>query len=107
MVMAAPQGGRGLRLRVFGFPVHIDVSFFVVMAIFGFSGRNTITGLVAWIAIGAVSILLHELGHAFVARTTGAAPAIALVAFGGVTTYRPPAPLTRARSLAISATGPL
>ena len=40
---------------------------------------------------------LQVLGHAVVARTTGARPAIALAGFGGLTTFEPPRPLSRGR----------
>jgi Zn-dependent protease len=105
----AVQGGRRLRLRVLGFPVHIDLSFVLIMGILGFGGmtRGNLRDLVLWLIVATVSVLVHELGHAVVARTTGAEPEIALTGFGGVTTWVPPAPLSRARSLAISLAGPL
>jgi stage IV sporulation protein FB len=105
----AVQGGRRLRLRVLGFPVHIDLSFVLIMGILGFGGmtRGSLRDLVLWLLVATVSVLIHELGHAVVARTTGAEPEIALTGFGGVTTWVPPAPLSRARSLAISLAGPL
>jgi stage IV sporulation protein FB len=101
------EGGRGLRLRLFGFPVHVDLSFVLIMGLLGYvSGVRGWDLLLLWIAVATVAILIHELGHAVVARTTRARPAIALTGFGGLTTYVPPAPLTRARSFAISVAGP-
>ena len=107
--MSTPvEGGRGLRLRLFGFPVHIDVSFVLIMGLIGWlSGVRTARDLVLWLVVAALAVLLHELGHAFVARTTGARPAIALSGFGGVTTYVPPRPLSRARSFSIAVAGPI
>jgi Zn-dependent protease len=101
------EGGRGLRLRVFGFPVHIDLSFVLIMGFIGWlSGANSPVRIVMWLVVAALAVLVHELGHAFTARTTGAKPAIALTGFGGVTLYAPPTPLSRARSLAIAVAGP-
>jgi Zn-dependent protease len=101
------EGGRGLRLRVFGFPVHIDLSFVLIMGLIGWlSQANTPVLMGLWLVVATLAILVHELGHAVVARTTGARPAIALTGFGGLTTYAPPRPLSRARSLAIAVAGP-
>lgn len=106
--MSTPvEGGRGVRFRVLGFPVHIDLTFVLVMGILGwFSGANSVTEILTWLVVAALAVLVHELGHAIVARTTGARPAIALTGFGGVTTYSPPGPVSRSRSLAISLAGP-
>ncbi len=100
-------GGSGLRFRLLGFPVRIDLTFVIVLGFLGLGGGLNVVRLAVWIGIGAVSVLAHELGHALVARTTGAHPTIDLYGFGGVTQYRPPAPLSRARQLAISLAGPM
>jgi hypothetical protein len=92
---------------VFGFPVRIDLSFVIVLGFLGLSGPVTASRLVAWVVIGAVSVLAHELGHAVAARTAGAQPTIDLYGFGGVTRYRPPRQLSRLRQLSISIAGPL
>lgn len=101
------KGGRALlRGRVLGFPVHLDVSFVLVLGLLGYVSGFTRGRLVLWLVIGTLSILAHELGHAVAARAAGAQPHIALVGFGGVTTFTPPRPLSRARSLGISVAGP-
>src|SRR4051794_37398031 len=71
------------------------------------SGADTAPLIGLWLVVATLAILVHELGHAVVARTTGARPAIALTGFGGLTTYAPPRPLSRARSLSIAVAGPL
>lgn len=107
MSIAPVEGGRPLlKGRLFGFPVHLDISFVIIMGILGWYPGATLTDIVLWLLITPVAVLVHELGHAFVARTTGAEPAIALAGFGGVTSYVPPHPLSRGRSLAISLAGP-
>jgi Zn-dependent protease len=98
-------------LRLFGFPVHLDFSFVIIMGILGYypadTQQETIRNLVIWLLITPFAVLTHELGHAFTARAAGAvAPEIALAGFGGVTSYSTPGPLSRARSLGISLAGP-
>jgi Zn-dependent protease len=101
------QGGRPIaKFRVFGFPVTIDISFVVVAALLGYYPGVTARGFVVWLAMVPLAVLSHELGHAFVARPTGAEPAITLAGLGGVTTYVPPRRLSRGRSVAISLAGP-
>ena len=101
------QGGRPLgRFRVLGFPVHIDLTFVLFVGFLGFSQGLTLSELVVWVLVAVVSVLLHELGHAVLARRTGASPAITLMAMGGVTTYVPPRQLSRLESLGISLAGP-
>lgn len=101
------EGGRPIaRLRLFGFPVTLDVSFVVIVAILGWYPGVPLRDYVVWLAMVPLAVLVHELGHAFVARTTGASPAITLAGLGGLTSYLPPRPLSRARSVAISIAGP-
>jgi Zn-dependent protease len=107
--MSTPvEGGRALlRGRVLGFPVHVDVSFLLVMGLFGYSyWSGSLRDIVLWVVIATVAVLAHELGHAVAARAAGAQPHIALVGFGGITTFTPPGPLSRVRSLGISLAGP-
>ncbi|HEX8201825.1 MAG TPA: site-2 protease family protein [Isosphaeraceae bacterium] len=78
-----------LRFRVLGFPTRIHPLFWLVTAFLGGLGRDGTTPLevVLWIACVFVSILVHELGHALVARFHGAWPAIILHGFGGLCVY--------------------
>lgn len=109
MLPAPTSRPGGLRFRLFGFPVRIDPLFVVVMAILGAAGQDglALDHILVWIGVAAVGVLAHELGHAFVARTTGAKPTIDLYGMGGVTTFVPPRPMGRFRSFAVSVTGPL
>jgi Zn-dependent protease len=101
------QGGRPLlRGRVFGFPVHLDLSFVIIMGLIGYRPGVTLVQMGLWLLITPIAVLVHELGHAVLARAAGAQPEIALAGFGGVTTYTPPTELSRARSLGISLAGP-
>jgi Zn-dependent protease len=107
MTMPLVEGGRAIaRFRVLGFPVTIDISFVVVVAILGWYPGVQARDMVIWFVVVPVAILVHELGHAVVARTTGAQPVITLAALGGLTSFLPPRPISRARSIAISVAGP-
>src|SRR4051794_21189845 len=107
MTMPTVEGGRPIaQFRVFGFPVTIDISFVVIMAILGWRPGGALRDFVVWLVIVPIAVLVHELGHAFVARTTGASPSIHLAGLGGLTTYLPPHRLSRARNIAISVAGP-
>ena len=106
--MSTPvQGGRSLAsFRLFGFPVHVDLTFVLFVGLLGYQPGIAISELLVWVVLAFLAVLFHELGHAFAARRTGARPAIALVMLGGVTTYTPPRQLSRLTSLGISLAGP-
>ena len=107
MTMPMIEGGRPIAsFRLFGFPVTIDISFVIIVAILGWYPGVDAESFVAWFVLVPVAVLVHELGHAFVARTTGAQPTITLAGLGGLTSYLPPHQLSRARSVAISLAGP-
>lgn len=94
----------GFRIgRWFGFPVQIDYSWFLVAAlvVWTFSAGEFPRllpgyGRSAYVAMGTVaavlfflSVLLHELGHAVVARTRGiTVESITLFVFGGIAQAR-------------------
>jgi Zn-dependent protease len=93
---------------MFGVGVHIDLSFVLIMGLVGYlSDIRTPGDLALWLVVATLAVLVHELGHAMVARTTGAVPQIALTGFGGVTMYSPPRPPGRGLSLAIAMAGPI
>ena len=68
-------------------PVTVRSSFLIVAALIGFLGVGSIEQTIAWIFIVFVSILIHELGHAFTARRFGSQVAIELNGFGGLTRW--------------------
>ena len=101
------EGGRPIaRFRVFGFPVTVDISFLIIVGLLGWYPGVALRDVAIWVVLATVGVLVHELGHAFVARTTGAEPVITLAGLGGLTSYVPPNPVSRARSVAISVAGP-
>ena len=91
------------RIRIAGFPVRIEVTFFLVAAILGQGRPGNL--LLAWIGVVFVSILAHELGHAVAFRTFGDTPRITLHAFGGVTQATKALPL--GKDVAATLAGPL
>ena len=66
------SGGGGPRFRLFGFPIRIDWSFFVIAVILGLRPGVTAIEMVTWVGVVFVSVLVHEFGHAFAARAVGA-----------------------------------
>ena len=92
--------------RLFRIPVKVQWSFLLIAALLGFVGRQDPTRVVAWVAIVFFSILIHELGHAFTARSMGATVAIELNGLGGLTRWSvPPESFGPGRRALIAASG--
>ncbi len=89
---------------VFGFPVHVRPGFLMFMALVVFvNGGDIGLWLAAFIALFT---LLHELGHAFAARATGARAEISLDFMAGYAAFVPTRPLSRWERAGISFAGP-
>jgi len=91
-------------LSVFGFPLRIDPFFFVTAWLIG--GRQEPLWMLVWVMVVLIGVLAHELGHAFAGRRLGLDPWIRLMAFGGMTGWRRPRPLTAGQQILLSAAGP-
>ncbi|MGI9624985.1 MAG: metalloprotease, partial [Acidimicrobiales bacterium] len=100
-------GGGGVRFTLFGFPVRMQVSFFVVVVILGLFPGATASTVLIWTAVAAVSILWHELGHAFAAKRLGSNPTIDLYSFGGLTHWQPRADASRWNLISVALAGPI
>lgn len=79
-----------IHFTLFGIPVYIRPSFWVVLAIFGGAlSINSVEGLIypaLFVIAGFVAILSHEMGHALVGRRLGGGQQmIVLELFGGLT----------------------
>ncbi len=96
-----------LRFKLLGFPVQVLPGFWLLLAMLALLWQ--VPPLVAVVvgAVAFVSVLVHELGHALMARAFGLRPQITLHMMGGVTLFGPGPNLTRGRDIAISAAGPL
>jgi stage IV sporulation protein FB len=87
-------------------PITVRGSFLVIAALIGFTGVGNVAQTVAWIVIVFVSILVHELGHAFTARMYGASVAIELNGLGGLTRWSvPDGQLSPGRRALVAAAG--
>lgn len=90
--------------HLFGFPIHVRPGFLMFMVLVVFIHGDEF-GL--WLAgSAAVLTLLHELGHAFAARATGAEAEIALDFLAGYASFVPVRPLKRWERAGISIAGP-
>lgn len=69
-------------------PVRISGGFWLVAAFIGFMQSQQIIGIMMWVIIILVSVLFHEMGHAYIAKLFNQKPSIALVPFGGATTFQ-------------------
>ena len=94
--------------RVLGFPVEINLSFILLLVavLFGFGGFvNPLIGLLM-VGVAFGSVLLHELGHALVARRYGVhVSGIELSFFGGAAKMVQ-MPRSADHEIAIAAAGP-
>jgi Zn-dependent protease len=98
--LVSVQGG--LDFAIAGVPVRVLPTFFLMAALLGW-GLQDILLIVLWVVIVFVSVLLHELGHAFMYRRAGSDASIVLHSFGGLTFGKS---LPVRRDLAVSLAGP-
>lgn len=107
MTIPTPGAGRqGLvSFRLFGFPVTIHASFLVIVLLLGYSAPTGLRGALIWLVVVTVSVIAHELGHAFVAKPAGGDPRIDLYMMAGLTTWQP-RHAGRGRRVAVSVAGP-
>lgn len=89
--------------KIAGIPVRVEPIFFVISVLFGLR-YESIKVIGIWVACTFISILVHELGHAFALKAFGTPSAIVLHGFGGVTISRPQK-RTRARGVIVSLAG--
>lgn len=72
---------------LFGIPVYVDFSFLILLLLFVVDGRSFTQGL-AMALVLAISVTLHELGHALTARVFGyQAQDITLSLLGGCASF--------------------
>lgn len=89
MLLGEPPATQAdIHFRLFGFPVRVHPFFWIVALILGMGGIGggdaDPTQTLIWVVVVFVSILVHELGHAFMQRRYGGHPWITLYAMGGL-----------------------
>jgi Zn-dependent protease len=85
MIGEPPPTQADLHFRAFGVPVRVHPWFWIIALLLGLGGdRADPLQTLIWIAVVFVSILVHELGHAFTQRYYGGNPRITLYSFGGL-----------------------
>ena len=77
-----------LKFAIAQIPIRVHPLFWLVAILFGLSSGG-IVQLVVWIAVVFVSILVHELGHAFAFRLYGLGSQVVLHMAGGLTVPEP------------------
>ncbi|MCB1212146.1 MAG: M50 family metallopeptidase [Verrucomicrobiales bacterium] len=98
------------RFTLFGFPVGVQWMFWLNCALLSGAlsaeGPRAIQAVALWIAAAFISILIHELGHAFTMRRYGdRRVSIVLYAFGGLAI--PSVRRTQMEDIIVSAAGPM
>ena len=73
-----------LRFSIAGIPVRVHPLFWLIAILFG-SSSGSIVSILSWVVAIFVSILIHELGHAFAMRRYGQGSHIVLHFAGGLT----------------------
>lgn len=78
-----------LTFPLFKFPIQIHWSFAVVL-LFVIDSELPVSAMMVWAFAVFVSVLIHELGHAFAARRYGGrVQSVMIYAMGGLTTWLP------------------
>ncbi len=105
MLIAEPQTTNfDVHFHVGKIPVRVHPMFWLITLIFGALAVqslpiNLALGIGLWIAAVFVSVLVHELGHALVAKWHGWPPRIVLYSMGGLAIYNPTRQTRRSRIL--------
>jgi stage IV sporulation protein FB len=98
-----------IRFQIFGFPVVVHWAFWLITALLGGAANATspdgLKRVLIWVAVAFVSILWHELGHAFVMRHFGDRRTSILL-YGGGGLASGSAFRTRREQILISFAGP-
>ncbi len=99
-----------IQFSLFRFRVTVQPFFWLVMALLGLNlgarSENLAMSLAVWVAVVFLSILWHELGHAFAFRRYRVESEIVLHGFGGYAMPLHPARLTRGQDIIVSVAGP-
>ncbi len=83
MFQVPPPTRFDLRFSIAGIPVRVHPLFWFIAILFG--ANSNIYGILIWVVVIFVSVLVHELGHAFAFRRFGQSSSIILHITGGLT----------------------
>lgn len=86
-------------------PLIIHPSFWVLSALIGWLYGPTVLLFFEWVLVVFISVLVHELGHALLAKMWGKTVRIELGPFGGLTTFQ--GTLPRLKEFLVVLMGPL
>ena len=100
-----------MSFRLFRFDVEVKIGFLITSVLLFVSSRfeldaASLRSLAVWVGVVFVSVLVHELGHAFAIRRQGVEPTITLHWMGGLTAWRETLPISRRQRVVISLAGP-
>jgi stage IV sporulation protein FB len=70
-----------------GFIVRLRYTFLLVSLVIAATGRRSVPEVLVWLVALTLGVLLHELGHALMARHYGGQPVIELHTMGGETSW--------------------
>lgn len=82
-----PPTQADVHFRLFGIPIRVHPYFWIVSLIMGaggIGGKAEPVDALVWVVVVFISILVHELGHAFTQRAYGGHPWITLYGLGGL-----------------------
>ena len=103
-MLGAAETPYDLRFRFLGIPVRIHPIFWLVAIVLGWEDHN-LPVVALWVACVFVSILVHEFGHALMAKTFDCSPSIVLWGLGGLC-YSQGERQTPGQRLAVVLSGP-
>src|SRR5512147_2767030 len=101
-----------MELKLGSIPLRVQGWFVMMAVMLGGANERDPAKLALWVAIVFVSVVVHELGHAFMGMAFGLVPRIDLHGMGGTTSFqeRPGGPqqatFGAGRRIAISLAGP-
>src|SRR5919106_1036257 len=72
-------------IRLFGVPVTVKPTFFLIVALLGSGRLPNIAHFLVWVAVATLSIMWHEFGHVIAFRAFGCHSTVELWSFGGQT----------------------
>ena len=97
-----------LRFSLFGIPVRVTPMFWLGSVLLGWDNMSSGPPyLLMWVVVCFISVLVHEMGHALVARWMGCyVVEVSLYLMGGVAVYVPGKNHSQGKSILIALAGP-